>query len=113
MEGPMPATTSADEDAFALASDALTDLDLRGFAVHDSGDAVTPDVVVAAILSAAIPRIREDERARCLQAACAVPAPLGSVYSAGFQAGHAAAKDAITFAIESLPMLVALSEQKG
>jgi hypothetical protein len=100
----MPAITSADEDAFALASDALADLDLRAFVIQESGDAVTPEDVVAAILAAAIPRIREDERHRCLQAARAVPAPLGSVYNAGFQAGHAAAKDAITFAIESLPV---------
>jgi hypothetical protein len=109
----MPVTTPADKDAFALASDALADLDLRAFTVQDSGDAVTADAVVAAILAAAIPRIREDERQRCLQAARAVPAPLGSVYSGGFQAGHAAAKDAITLAIESLPTLIALHGPGG
>jgi len=44
----------------------------------------------------------------------AVPAPLGSVYSGGFQAGpRPPPKDAITLAIESLPTLIALHGPGG
>jgi hypothetical protein len=109
----MTTTISADEEAHLLASEALADLDLRAFAAQDSGQSITPETVVAAILSAAIPRIRQDERERCLRAARAVPPPPGSIYSPGFSAGHAVAKDAIAFAIETMPVLIALERPNG
>ena len=96
----MTSLASANDEATLLAADAFA-------ALLPAPEMETAEVVDA-ILTAVIPHIRADERERCLQAIRDMPMPLSALYSAGYRAGHTAAREGALGLISDLPTHVAL-----
>jgi hypothetical protein len=94
-------------EATRLASDALEDLGLTAV-MDQAGDSTLTPAVIAAVLDAVIPRVRADERERCLQAVRTLPPAVQAIYSLGYRQGHVAAQAEIIDRIEQLPLIVAI-----